>query len=249
MTISCGFLLAGWIEDIPTNAYVIRAFSSTVLFLWCLIVTGLVGALVMLHSYLIFVGKTTSEFFRERRHKSSDSNSGTKSDKSAPSDPIDYILAAWTPIERWWLSSITAVASLFKRKSYTSINAQQGSTSPDSPLSATRLLPMWQFENVEDIFMQDDLTDTVMERYNQLKVELATPGSPSTSPLISPDIPPSHVHDSYLRMGDRISILQDSNSDFTPLSPQVFERTALRTSDSFEHKEDDENQDQKDSKV
>ena len=260
MLICCLILLAGWITDIPTNAYALRAILSVVLTVWCLIVSGLVGALVALHTYLIIVGKTTSEFFRERKVKpaassvtmSADSDKKKKIGKSSWSRPIEATAALVAPIQQCTDCVYNRANSCIERKNYAAVDRQQNPHGLIAPLRSTRLLPLWQFENVEDIFLQDDLTDIVLERYNILKVELATPGSPISSPLLSPDSAPvihpnnpfqenECVHDSYLQVGERSKFfMTNGNRDFTPTSPVEFERTALRRSDSLEHKQDEE---------
>jgi palmitoyltransferase ZDHHC9/14/18 len=63
----CGvssYVIVLWAEGVHSDLVFIRDTVSPLLCSWSLIVTGLVGALLVFHIFLIFRGQTTNEFLR-----------------------------------------------------------------------------------------------------------------------------------------------------------------------------------------
>jgi hypothetical protein len=151
----CFELLIGWLLRVPSNAEVLRGIAATIVLCWCLLLSGLVGALVVFHCYLIAINKTTSEFFRDRKRRSTFNATAT----------------------------VTATAnSKSNQLSWFTAAAQRRGLFGDTP-GHTKLLPLWQFESVEDIFLQDDLTELVLDKYLSMQQHRASiPELPPVSP-------------------------------------------------------------------
>ena len=62
-------LLTGWIAAWPTDCYALRAAVAIISLGWSIFVLFSVGTLLLLHTYLVVVGKTTYEFLNERNDR------------------------------------------------------------------------------------------------------------------------------------------------------------------------------------
>lgn len=62
-------LAVGWSIGQQSNQYLLRSAAIVILFPWCGLIIFAVGILLLLHLYLVVIGKTTSEFLRDRRER------------------------------------------------------------------------------------------------------------------------------------------------------------------------------------
>lgn len=250
MSLCCASLLSAWIAGVPTNAHALRALAATVLLSWSLLISGLVGALVLLHCHLVLVGKTTSEFFRDRKQRAMAKASGV-------SLSLDARRSRSAENENEGVTGLREILLNAAASLVCCLRPAADSPSQDNlptPSRETRLLPLWQFENVEDIFLQDDLTDLVTQRYEALRAELSP--SSAESPVLSP-LSADAVAASVSVRGTTRGAVPASASVSSPVSVSAAERElrasllvelkeadsrlsaerlALRTSDSVEEK-------------
>lgn len=149
------------------------------------------GSLLVLHLHLVMVGKTTGEFLRAKRRAQREAslNAAVEASETPPRPTwtenllnratvvVGYILSNQTGCRssgRW-----TKVSSPDKR------DEEQNNLERPKEISETtatklakeniraiwwqptKLLPMWQYENDEDIQQQKEISEAIFERFRQ----------------------------------------------------------------------------------
>lgn len=203
--VTTALLGIGALARIETNNAIVRAAAALLMLPWALCIAAFVGTLMLFHFYLIAVRKTTCEYFRDRRTAATAAAAASRPNAATGSSTATNEAAATATECRSYASACFCRCSscCCCRNNDSASNNSNAGQHVDAKqrkgshncvaglcyalvMPSTQLLPMWQYEDEDDLRRQRVLRQQVLQCVQEVNAcgSGTTPSYGETPPVV-----------------------------------------------------------------